>query len=83
VAVGKKIRELRAARGLTQQQLANLVDVTVTAVSMWENGVRVPYLETASRLADVLGCTIDEIAGRTKTAKKKRPSPRRSQTRGA
>jgi transcriptional regulator with XRE-family HTH domain len=73
VVMGQRIRELRRARGLTQQQLAHLVDVTVTAVSMWETGVRTPYLETASRLADVLGCTIDDIAGRKPAKKRGRP----------
>jgi putative transcriptional regulator len=69
--MGHRIRQLRNARGLTQQQLANLVNVTVKAVSMWEGGLRAPYLSTAVRLADVLGTTIDDIAGR-KPAKKKR-----------
>jgi transcriptional regulator with XRE-family HTH domain len=59
-----RIRELRKAKGLTQEQLARDVGVVVKAVYMWERGTRTPHLETACRLADVLGCTIDELAGR-------------------
>lgn len=69
--MGRRFRALRDAAGLTQEQLAHKVGVTVKAVWMWERGTRTPQLKIASRLADVLGCTIDELAGRSKPAKKK------------
>lgn len=36
--MGDRIRQLRAARNLTQEQLAKLAGVTKSAVSQWENG---------------------------------------------
>jgi transcriptional regulator with XRE-family HTH domain len=72
--MGQRIRELRDAHGLTQEQLAHEVGVTVKAVYMWERGTRTPHLKQAARLADILGCTIDELAGSgaTETAPKKK-----------
>ena len=37
--VGKNIYSLRKKQGLTQEELAGLVNVSFQAVSKWENGV--------------------------------------------
>jgi len=53
--MGDRIRILRQARGLTQQQLANDVGVSKSAVSQWEDGsVANIKLQTFLRLLDVL-----------------------------
>ena len=74
IAMGQRIRELRLARGLTQEQLARQIDVGLDAVRKWERGKRTPMLDMAAKLADALDCTIDELAGRIQaeapTAKK-------------
>jgi transcriptional regulator with XRE-family HTH domain len=64
IAMGQRIRELRLARGLTQEQLARQIDVGLDAVRKWERGKRTPMLDMAVKLADALECTIDELAGR-------------------
>lgn len=56
-----KIRELREARGLTMTQLAAAMGVTLVAVSKWELGQAMPSADKLPRLAEVLGCTIDEL----------------------
>ena len=53
-AFGNKIRELRTERGLTQQQLADLVVVSRYTVANWEAGKRLPDISTISRLARCL-----------------------------
>ena len=53
-AFGKKLRELRIAQGLTQQQLAEQVYVSRYTVSNWEGGKRLPDVSTISRLARCL-----------------------------
>ena len=44
------LRKQREALGRTQQQLADIAELTVTAVAMIERGERVPNLDTAARL---------------------------------
>lgn len=38
-AIGKNIHAFRKQQGLTQEELANLVNVSFQAISKWENGV--------------------------------------------
>ncbi len=59
------LRTLREELTLTQQQLANMADLTVTAVAMIERGERAPNLDTAARLCWALdaaaGVTPDDL----------------------
>jgi DNA-binding XRE family transcriptional regulator len=45
-----ELRKRREELGLTQQQLADIAELTVTAVAMIERGERAPNLDTAARL---------------------------------
>lgn len=56
-----RIRELRERRGLTLTQLANAMEVDIAAAVRWESGKRNPRADKLPRLAEVLGCTIDEL----------------------
>ena len=58
---GEKIKELREAKGMTQQNLADLLFVTRQTVSRWEGGSRYPDLVTAKNLADILDTTVDAL----------------------
>lgn len=51
---GKKIAELRKARGLTQKELAARIHVTDKAVSKWERGLNFPDLGKIEELAEIL-----------------------------
>lgn len=60
-----RIRELRQQRGITQAQLAAGLDLkSSSTITMWERGDRRPPSVILPRLADMLGCTIDELYGR-------------------
>jgi putative transcriptional regulator len=54
------IRELRAARGMTQQDLADRVGVTRQTVIAMEQDKYSPSLETAFKVALVLGVTLEQ-----------------------
>lgn len=67
-SIGENIRWRREAKGMTQQELANRCGVTDAMVCYYERGQRMPSLPTAAALADALGCTVDELLGRSATA---------------
>ena len=55
------IKKYREAAGMSQEQLAARVDVHQTAVSQWENGETLPRAATLKKLAELFGCTVDEL----------------------
>lgn len=64
IFMGKRICSLRAAKGMTQEQLAEVLCVSPAAVSKWERNLAVPNVEMLWMLADFFDCTIDELVGR-------------------
>lgn len=59
--VGKRIREARKAKGLTQEDLAALIDKTVETVSNMERGVKLPGLATLDGLRKVLDVKLSDL----------------------
>lgn len=60
---GKRLKELRKAKGLTQQELADLINVTKVSICCYEKGIRTPNLETFYDLVKILNTTADELLG--------------------
>ena len=56
-----KLRELRTARGLTQQQLAAQVHVSARTILSIEKGQYNPSLMLAYRLAEVFGTSVEDL----------------------
>ena len=50
---------------MSQQELADMVGASVASVTNWECGEYMPSLRTTCLIADVLGVTLDQLAGRT------------------
>ena len=61
--LGQHIRAVRKARGLTQEQLAELCEFDPTYVSLLERGQRNPPYLTLCLLADKLNSTVDALIG--------------------
>lgn len=61
------LAELRRRAGLTQRQIAEILDVTVTTVSSWERGTQVPRLTFAQveKLMNALDCSIHDLVEAT------------------
>ncbi len=59
--IGNRIRELRKASGMTQEQLAELIGISFQAVSKWENNIALPDISLVPTLARIFGVTTDEI----------------------
>ena len=67
--IGRFIAELRKEKSLTQQELADKLNVTDRAISHWENGRRLPDISLLKELGEVFNVTIDElISGKRMTA---------------
>ncbi len=58
-----EIRICREAAGLTATELARKVGVTPAAVCRWESGLDVPSSARLPKLAQALGCSIDQLFG--------------------
>ncbi len=56
-----KLRSLRREKGLTQEELAQMVHVDQTAISQWERGITQPRLRNCLQLAKILGCSVEDI----------------------
>jgi len=61
IMIGNYIQKQRKRLGLTQQQLADKLNVSFQAVSKWENGTVFPSIELLYELAVVFDVTTDEI----------------------
>lgn len=63
IALGERLRDLRARRGLTRKALARLADVSERHIANVESGVGNPSIQFLRQLAAVLNCTLAEMIG--------------------
>ena len=57
----EKLKELRRRKGLTQEDLADRLYVSRTAVSKWESGRGYPNIDSLRQIADFFCVTVDEL----------------------
>ena len=57
----EKLQELRKSRGLTQEELAEALYVSRTAVSKWESGRGYPSIDSLKEISNYFSVTIDEL----------------------
>jgi transcriptional regulator with XRE-family HTH domain len=67
-----RLKQLRQAAGLSQAALAKAAGVPLGTLRGWEYARRTPLLDAAARVADALGVTLDELAGRETKVKRRR-----------
>lgn len=61
IQTGKLIAELRNKQGLTQQQLADKLNLSNKTISKWESGNGSPDISNLPVLAETLGISVDEL----------------------
>ena len=61
--IGKKLKELRLEKGLSQKELGKIFNVCNQTVSFWETGSREPDFDTLKNLADFFDVTINDFLG--------------------
>ena len=67
--LGLTISKLRKEKGMTQEELAEKVNVSAQAVSKWENDISMPDISVLPALAEIFDVSIDELLGREKVSK--------------
>lgn len=59
--IGKFIANLRKEKNLTQEDLADKLNITSKSISRWENGRTLPDISLMQDLCQILGVTVDEL----------------------
>lgn len=65
IDLGSKIKQLRLARSMTQEQLAQKLGVSAQAVSKWESGTNMPDIQMLPDLSVIFGVSIDDLFAMT------------------
>jgi transcriptional regulator with XRE-family HTH domain len=77
IAFGDRLAHLRKAQGMTQVQLAELLDVSQQAITAYESGQRRVPISTLPRLATLLGTSVEALIGQpARAAGKRGPTPK-------
>ena len=63
ILIGENIKRLRKEKKITQENLAEIFNVTPAAVSKWENDETYPDITLLFPLSHFFGVTIDELMG--------------------
>lgn len=61
VRVGSNIKELREKQNMTQQEIADKLNVSRASVCHWETGERALYFYIAKDLCKVLNCSLEDL----------------------
>ncbi len=74
MTLSEKIYRLRTEHSMSQEQLADRLEVSRQSVSKWETGTSVPDLDKLIKICDIFSVSLDEITGRTaKNVEKNNP----------
>lgn len=60
---GKRLRELRTSREMTQKDLAKLINVSKVSISFYESGTRMPSMETLIAISNVFKVDLEYLLG--------------------
>lgn len=61
VGIGENIRRIRDQKGLKQMYVAQKAGIEPSMLCQIEKGVKNPSIRTGKAIADILGCTLDEL----------------------
>lgn len=59
--LGERINKYRTARGLSQLELSELLEVSRQSISKWETDAAVPELSKLVKMAEIFGITLDDL----------------------
>ncbi len=69
ITIGENIKRLRRSRGMTQEQLAEILNISNAAISKWERGDSFPDITMLFPIADYFGISVDQLMGHDEKGK--------------
>ena len=75
MTIGEQIQNIRISRGLTQERLAELLEVSRQSVSKWELSQAVPELDKVIRMSELFDVSTDELLLRKTENKQSNENP--------
>ena len=78
MTIGRKIVRFRTSKNISQEQLAEALNVSRQTVSRWETGQSVPEMDKIQELAEILGVAADELLCDTVNLSKVLDAPKRN-----
>lgn len=61
MSFNEKLQMLRKKNNLSQEELANMLDVTRQSVSKWESGITYPEMDKLLSLCKIFKCSLEEL----------------------
>ena len=58
---GENLRLLRKRANLTQEEIANKLNISHQSISKWENNISLPTIEYCLPLTEILKCSLDDL----------------------
>jgi transcriptional regulator with XRE-family HTH domain len=77
--MGQRLQRLRQEAGMSQSQLSKMTGIPIGTLRNWEQGRRMPLLDTAGRVARAIGVSLDDL-WIEETVAEKRKKPRHTRT---
>ena len=74
MTLGETIRDLRKQNNMSQEQLAEKLDVSRQSISLWEKDSTQPTIDNIITLSDIFGVTVDELLKSNEPLEKEEPS---------
>ena len=74
MTIGEKIYELRKLKGLSQEELAEKLNVSRQSVSLWETNQTVPQIDYLMELSKIFNVSLDELCSNGTIEKTEQPS---------
>ena len=74
--IGRRLKQARIAAKLTQEYVAEMLNVSRQTMSSWENGKSYPDIVNVIAMSDLYNTTIEEMVGEAPKKRAKRGRPR-------
>ena len=64
---GTRLADIRKEHNMTQNDIADRLNISAQAVSKWENDMTMPDIDTLVKLSDIFDMSLDELVGKQKS----------------